>query len=161
VIKGQPQSKANSRQLVHVHGKPLFIKSPEARAYEKNALLQIPMSARLMLDGRIRITIHIYYESERPDLDESIILDVLQNRYKKVAGKRMLLREGVYVNDRQVREKHIYHHIDKDNPRAEILVETVEEETPNMFAGAEEDVTFPEIPCPGCKRPFGRPKVRL
>jgi Holliday junction resolvase RusA-like endonuclease len=29
----------------------------------------------------------------------------------------------IYENDRQVKEKHIYHALDKENPRAEIRVE--------------------------------------
>jgi Holliday junction resolvase RusA-like endonuclease len=28
----------------------------------------------------------------------------------------------VYENDRQVKEKHVFHGLDKDNPRAEIRV---------------------------------------
>jgi hypothetical protein len=31
----------------------------------------------------------------------------------------------VYENDRQVKAKHIYHGLDKDNPRAEIKVEVL------------------------------------
>jgi Holliday junction resolvase RusA-like endonuclease len=54
------------------------------------------------------MTIHIYYASQRPDLDESLILDLLQGI--------------LYKNDRQVRERHVYHFIDKLNPRTEIWI---------------------------------------
>ena len=57
----------------------------------------------------VRVTMFIYYASRRPDLDESLILDLLQG--------------CVYENDRQVKEKHIYWGLDKDKPRAEIIVE--------------------------------------
>jgi hypothetical protein len=33
------------------------------------------------------------------------------------------LQGRVYRNDRAVREMHLYHHLDRDNPRAEILLE--------------------------------------
>ncbi len=127
-IKGEPASKANSRQLVRFGNRPAIIKSQKARDYERDALLQIPTSKRAMLEGRLKITIHVYYRTNRPDLDESVILDVLQARYKK----GVLLREGVYENDRAIREKHIFHHIDKHDPRAEILVETIDDSEPNM-----------------------------
>jgi hypothetical protein len=38
------------------------------------------------------------------------------------ADGRILVQAGVYRNDRQVREKHVYHGIDKANPRAEVAV---------------------------------------
>ena len=56
------------------------------------------------------MTMTIYYASRRPDLDESLILDLLQ--------------DVAYTNDRQVKERHIYWGLDKANPRAEILVES-------------------------------------
>ena len=118
-IIGEPVSKANSRQIVNNNktGKQMVIKSPKARAYERDARIQVPFFDRL-LDGPLRATIHLYYRSHRPDLDESIVLDVMQTRND--------CPRGLYNNDRQVREKHVYHHIDKLNPRAEIVVEEME-----------------------------------
>jgi Holliday junction resolvase RusA-like endonuclease len=129
VILGEPASKANSRELVTFgrgeDARPAMIKSKKARDYERDALLQIPPAARAMLEGPVRVTLRIYYASERPDLDESVVLDVLQARFAKRLGTRPreVERTGVYVNDRQVREKHVYHAIDRANPRAEIEVE--------------------------------------
>lgn len=57
------------------------------------------------------MTLHIWYASRRPDLDETLILDLLQG--------------CIYVNDRQVKERHCYWHLDKENPRAEILIEQI------------------------------------
>lgn len=76
-----------------------------------------------MLTGPVRATISIFYASERPDLDESVVLDVLQAKFETQNGKRVLVRKGVYLNDRQVREKHVFHGIDKANPRAEVVIE--------------------------------------
>ena len=117
-ILGEPASKANSRRLVKFGTRLASIKSTKALNYEQSTLSQIPESDKLMLEGELRADIQIYYASNRPDLDESVLLDCLQAKYKK--GE--LVRKGVYINDRQVREKHIYHGIDKANPRAEIEI---------------------------------------
>lgn len=124
-ILGEPASKANQRRLVKFGDRPAIIKSQKARDYEKAALLQIPVSARVMLTGPVRVTLRIFYATERPDLDESVVLDVLQARYKGTGDDRRMLQAGVYANDRQVREKHVYHAIDRANPRAEIEVEEI------------------------------------
>ena len=128
-ILGEPASKANSRQLVHVNDgeggkRALFIKSAKARNYEADALKQIPPAARQRIEGPVRVTLRIFYASQRPDLDEAVVLDVLQDRWLKVEGReRELIQNGVYRNDRQVREKHVFHAIDRANPRAEVEVE--------------------------------------
>ncbi len=129
-ILGEPASKANSRELVTVGSEDarrvLFIKSQKARAYESDALRQIPSAARVRLEGPVRITLQIFYASERPDLDESIVLDVLQDRWKrdKTTGYRHLIQRGVYRNDRQVREKHVFWALDRKNPRTSVEVES-------------------------------------
>jgi hypothetical protein len=112
-IKGQPHSKANSRRLVYFGKRPAFIKSPEARAYEKIFAAQcpqldpiIPYNKKEKQDVAVRMT--IFYASRRPDLDESLILDCMQGR--------------IYENDRCVKEKHIFWGLDKEDPRAEIEV---------------------------------------
>lgn len=61
-----------------------------------------------LIEVDVRLDIKIFYRTRRPDLDESLILDLLQGR--------------VYVNDRQVKERHAYWGLDKENPRAEITV---------------------------------------
>lgn len=93
--------------MVYVRGKPMFIKSAKALAYASAFKHQAPKCE--MLEGDVAVHIIIHYASRRPDLDESLILDLLQ---------------GVaYENDRQVKEKHIYWALDKENPRCEITVE--------------------------------------
>lgn len=134
-IYGQPCSKANSRRLVHIPDgeggkRASFVKSKEALAYEREALRQIPPIYRKRLEGPVRVTIRMFYATERPDLDESIVLDVLQDRYAKdkKTGERVLVQKGVYRNDRQVREKHVHHGIDRREPRAEIEIEPIVEQ---------------------------------
>ena len=87
----------------------MFIKSAKALSYAKAFKLQcnVPASQKLLTD--VVVTIRIWYASRRPDLDESLILDLLQ--------------DVTYANDRQVKEKHIYWMgVDKENPRCEIEV---------------------------------------
>ena len=113
IILGEPASKANSRRMVHIRGKTMFIKSAKALAYANAFKQQVGAAtqAGVMLEGDVAVHITIYYASRRPDLDESLILDLLQ---------------GVaYENDRQVREKHIYWGLDKEKPRCEIRVEKI------------------------------------
>ena len=133
-IFGEPASKANSRQIVTIGNRPSVIKSKKARSYETEALMQIPPAARVGIAGPVRVTLRIFYASERPDLDESVVLDVLQDRYSSakkdrdgnVIRPRRLVQRGVYANDRQVREKHVFHGIDRNNPRAEVVVEPLQ-----------------------------------
>ena len=119
---------------------PALIKSEKARDYERDALLQIPPAARARLEGPVRVTLHIFYATERPDLDESIVLDVMQDRYVRSGdgedAERVLVQRGVYRNDRQVREKHVYWGKDPANPRAEIQVELLQPEMQQDLLGA-------------------------
>lgn len=107
VVLGEPASKANSRKLVMFGKRPASIKSDKARGYARDFDLQVRPILPLM-QGELRIDLWIYYRTQRPDLDESLILDLLQGK--------------IYENDRQVRERHVYHMIDKENPRTEILI---------------------------------------
>ena len=86
------------------------IKSDKALGYVADVARQVVLVTPL-LAGRLRLTATLYYASERPDLDESALLDALQGR--------------VFANDRQVRERHVFHAIDRHNPRAEITIEEI------------------------------------
>ncbi len=156
-ILGEPASKANSRKLVTFGrgplARPASIKSDKARDYEKAAALQIPPDARIMITGPVRVTLRIYYASQRPDLDESVVLDVLQAKYYGKGDARQLVQNGVYRNDRQVREKHVFHAIDRDNPRAEITVEEIEA---SLFAELA-----PPAPRPRPPKPDRRPTPEI
>ena len=107
VIRGEPASKANSRKIVMFGSRPAIIKSEKARNYVKAFDVQCKALPEL-LEGDLAVHITIYYATRRPDLDEAVILDCLQDK--------------IYANDRQVKEKHVYHGLDKENPRSEISV---------------------------------------
>jgi Holliday junction resolvase RusA-like endonuclease len=128
-ILGEPASKANSRELVTFgsgeNKRPALIKSQKARDYERDALRQIPPMLRIQIEVPVRVTMRIFYASERPDLDASVVLDCLQDRWHGKGEARALVQKGVIRNDRQVRELHLYHAIDRTNPRAEIEIQTL------------------------------------
>lgn len=132
-IHGQPVSKSNRSQIIKLGERYSLGKSTEAKAYIRDTLRQIPPAARQQLEGPLRITLRMFYASERPDLDESQLLDCLQDQWKRdpTAG-RVLLQAGVYRNDRQIREKHVYHGIDARRPRAEIEIEALQPQQPGL-----------------------------
>lgn len=132
VVYGEPASKANSRQLVYHknrHGKTIsrFVKSKKANDYVAAFSLQCPQLPQPIEDD-VSVTIKIFYASRRPDLDESVVLDCMQSEVHndKKTKIKTILRNNIYKNDRQVKEKHIYWGLDKENPRCEIKVEIID-----------------------------------
>lgn len=115
IIFGEPASKANSRRVVKYGGVSRLIKSEKALSYSDMFKQQCRRLGTLMA-GDLRVTLHIFYASRRPDLDESLILDLMQGL--------------IYENDRQVKERHAYWGLDPENPRAEILIEKIAEVAP-------------------------------
>jgi Holliday junction resolvase RusA-like endonuclease len=128
IIFGEPASKSNSRRLVRFGGMSRLIKSEKALNYSDMFKQQCRPLATLMT-GDLRITLHIFYASRRPDLDESLILDLMQGL--------------IYENDRQVKERHAYWGLDPLNPRTEILIERIDcvapKKKPRHKAGAKEE----------------------
>ena len=61
-----------------------------------------------LMDGDLAIAMMIYYRTRRPDLDESLILDLLQGRG--------------YKNDRAIKLKYVEHGLSKDNPRVVMAI---------------------------------------
>ena len=115
IIFGEPASKANSRRVVRYGGMSRLIKSAKALSYS-DAFKQQCGKLPTLMTGDLRVTLHIFYASRRPDLDESLILDLMQGL--------------IYENDRQVKERHCYWGLDPDNPRSEIIIEKIPEIAP-------------------------------
>ena len=111
VILGEPASKANSRKIVNFGKRMALIKSQKARDYEKLFADQCPVLKNL-IETDVKVELIIYYASRRPDLDESVILDCMQGK--------------IYVNDRQVKQKHIYWGLDKERHRTHVRVSPLE-----------------------------------
>lgn len=130
IIFGEPASKANSRKVVRIGGMSRLIKSSKALKYSEMFKRQCSPLGQLM-QGDLRVIMRIYYASRRPDLDESLILDLMQGL--------------IYENDRQVKEKHIYWGLDTENPRTEIIVECIPpvspKEKPRTGRGKKREAT--------------------
>ncbi len=112
-ISGEPASKANQRRLVQIGGKPRFIKSKKALAYGHQFESQVSPPEEPIL-GDLEIMVVIWYASRRPDLDPSLIFDLLQ-------------KTEVIGNDRQIKVIHAYHALDRDNPRCLIQLRSLSE----------------------------------
>jgi Holliday junction resolvase RusA-like endonuclease len=92
-----------------------LIKSKKALSYS-DMFKQQCSPLGVLMTGDLRVVMRIFYASRRPDLDESLILDLMQGL--------------IYENDRQVKEKHIYWGLDVNNPRTEIIVECIPDVVP-------------------------------
>ena len=106
-IHGEPASKANSRQLVLIKGRMVPIKSKKALSYIRAFDQQCRVLDPLM-DEDLAIAMRIYYRTRRPDLDESLILDLLQGT--------------IYKNDRAIKLKYVEHGLSKDDPRVVMAI---------------------------------------
>lgn len=114
-IIGKVVSKANSRRITR---SGMVIKSQDALNFERITAQQIPHDLH-PFSGDVALIATIYYPSLRQDLDESLVMDVLQ-QHKDKSGRVWF--NGVYVNDRQIKAKIILHELDRDNPRVEFTV---------------------------------------
>tara|TARA_R100001244_G_scaffold9958_5_gene11995 strand:- start:3579 stop:3989 length:411 start_codon:yes stop_codon:yes gene_type:complete len=109
-FQGECVSKANSRRLVSIKGKPRFIKSAKALTFVKDVQAQAK-KLNPLLEGNLEGVIKIYYSSRRPDLDPSLVMDAL---------------EGVwYKNDRQFKRLVLEKYLDKKNPRVEVFIREI------------------------------------
>tara|TARA_R110000823_G_scaffold216020_2_gene345596 strand:- start:400 stop:786 length:387 start_codon:yes stop_codon:yes gene_type:complete len=107
IILGEAASKANSRRLVSVGGKPRFIKSKKALEYSKGFAQQLKPPAECITHD-VQVSIVMWYRTRRPDLDPALVFDLLQPL--------------VIKNDRQIKVIHAYHGLDKETPRVWIRV---------------------------------------
>ncbi len=114
-ILGEPASKANSRRMKYKTSKSGAtyqrpIKSEKAINYVTYAMAQLAMyRPKEPIGEDIAILCHIWYVDRRSDLVESLILDVLQ-------------QARIIENDRAIRTKYIFGHVDKHRPRATIAL---------------------------------------
>ena len=118
-IKGEPASKSNSRRLIRVKGKARVIKSEKALRYKEEFLSQVK-ALEDPLEGDVEFGVVVWYATRRPDLDVSLIMDLLQDA-------------GVIKNDRQIKIIRAYHQLDKENPRVVIGLRRMSEgSTPRL-----------------------------
>ena len=65
-----------------------------------------------MFEEDLSIAIKIYYKTRRPDLDESLILDLLQGK--------------VFKNDRSIKSKFVEHGLYKEHPHSVIVISSLD-----------------------------------
>jgi Holliday junction resolvase RusA-like endonuclease len=88
-------------------------KNPEVVAFERDFARLVPRDVCKglgSLERPLRAIVSVFYPSRKSDLDCALLYDCLQTA-------------GVVTNDRHIIEKHEFGHVDKDNPRVEIIVE--------------------------------------
>ena len=110
-IYAECASKANSRRLVKIAGKPRSIKSAKAIKLQADIAAQVSPLPELM-KGDLCVWVKIYYPSRRPDLDASAVYDGLQGI--------------VYKNDRQIKRKVEIWALDPRTPRIIVVVQPLE-----------------------------------
>lgn len=110
-IYGQPPSKSNSYKIIKLGRIHKLGKTDVTKRYEQSFFMQCSLR-RKMISKRFKITLDVYFSSDRPDLDnaQKIILDCLQTC------------EAI-KNDRLCSEIHARKLIDKKNPRIEFTIE--------------------------------------
>jgi Holliday junction resolvase RusA-like endonuclease len=110
IILGKVPSKSNCYKVTTICGHSSLGKTKAMKEYEQHFYLQCRHRG-LKIKGFFTLTVKVFYENNRPDLDNSlkVILDCLQQC-------------NVIDNDRYCTEIHASKHIDKANPRIEIEI---------------------------------------
>lgn len=121
-IDGAPFSKSNSRRLVNIKGKDgksrtRSIKSENALGFSDTFLKQCPRLPLLFMED-VHLDLDIYYPDRRRDLDESLVLDLMQDM--------------IYANDRQVKSRRVRWGLSAGRPGIQITVRLA---TPTDYAG--------------------------
>mgnify|MGYP003561260948 FL=1 len=114
VVYGQPPSKSNAYRIVTIHGHGSLAKTSATKKYEEQFFMQCSLR-NAGIDKRFKLRIDVYFQSDRPDLDNSckVVLDCLQTC-------------KAIKNDRLCSEIHARKFIDKLNPRIEFELEIEE-----------------------------------
>lgn len=114
IIHGSVPSKSNQYRIITIHGHGSLAKTKATKEYEEKFFMQCSLRNQ-NIDRRFKISLDVYFSSDRPDLDNSCkaVLDSLQSC-------------KAIKNDRLCSEIHARKLIDKDNPRIEFVLEDFE-----------------------------------
>lgn len=121
VLYGRPYTKKNSNRIIFIKGKPRIIPSENYKKYEKDCIRQITGVFRKKIDCPINLKV-LYYMPTRHRVD---LVNLLE------ATCDILVRANVLEDDNSnIIISHdgcrVLH--DKENPRAEIYIERLENE---------------------------------
>ena len=115
IIKGNAPSKANSYKIVSINGHGCLAKTHSLKKYEESFIWQAGKLRDLNINEPFEFYIDVYYPSKRSDLDNvlKLQLDVLQ-------------RIKCIKNDNNCCLIHARKFVDKENPRVEITIRTLD-----------------------------------
>ena len=113
LVEGNLPRKSNGRRIKFYGGRMASIKSANALAYEQSFYYQIAnQKPAEPMTGDLVLMAIIFYQSNRSDLSDELLADLCE-------------KSGIIINDRQFKEKHLYHRIDKKWPRVEFKIEQI------------------------------------
>lgn len=115
IIKGTVPSKSNSYKIITIAGHSSLGKTSSLKKYEDSFMWQVGKIRDLFIDGMFEFYIDVFYPSKKSDLDNSlkIVLDCLQ-------------KSKTIKNDNNCCLIHARKFIDKDNPRIEFTIKTID-----------------------------------
>ena len=128
IITGRPITKKNSQQIFRKgKGRPFIMQSKAYRAFEKRALLELVGQRRPVkpIESKVDICVRYYM----PDRRQPDLIGLLQ------ATSDILEKSGIIINDKNIRHYGIGENhseivgIDKENPRTEIWLQEVEDDS--------------------------------
>lgn len=110
-IYGLPPSKSNAYRIIAKCGHGSLAKTDATKKYEESFFMQCSLR-NANISKRFKLTIDVYFSSDRPDLDNAlkVCLDCLQTA-------------KAIKNDRLCAEIHARKLIDKERPRIEFVIE--------------------------------------
>ena len=115
-IKGNCPSKANSYRIITIHGHGSLSKTPALKKFEESFYMQCGEYRNLNLSSLFEFHCRVYYPSMRTDIDNALkcLLDCLQHTKTITNDNRCI---------KVVAEKFV----DKENPRIELKIVTINE----------------------------------
>lgn len=114
-IMGIPPSKSNSYRIITTNGHASLTKTTAMKKYEESFLWQVGSIRGANIQGMFEFYIDVFFPSKRSDLDGCLkgVLDCLQ-------------KAAVIKNDNNCCLIIARKFIDKENPRCEITIKTIE-----------------------------------
>lgn len=114
-VNGTPPSKSNSYRIITIGGHASLAKTTAMKKYEESFLWQVGEIRDANIDEPFEFYVDVYFPSKRSDLDGMLkgVMDCLQ-------------KAKVIKNDNNCCLIHARKFIDKDNPRVEFRIVTLE-----------------------------------
>ena len=111
IIKGNCPSKSNQYKVIRIGSKCSMCKQSSLKTYENSFITQMSVYDYKLIEGNFKFEIDVYYDSRRPDLDNSLksTLDCLQ-------------KCNAIKNDNKAMEIIARKHLDKEDPRIEFTI---------------------------------------